>query len=268
MVAETGRLTGFVGGPAGNRLVNRQTTPILREIRAIKQICEYHRESQENGQCERPLELMTHYLQVLGRGHRIPMDPPYTYSDVNGWIRDHAGSLLKALRLKVSHIEGSILRHYHQTEDRLFQDQSSRSQWLDTVGLGKQVKPPPRTIIDSKSNRIIRDPAEIKKVYIQEGAPLLQNEKEAPSQSDPSPDHPGLDAPDLETRDPFKEEDRKQHIGAKPAWWDKMYCRQAKGIASEIWLGLMENVTKKELLQTIQDMDKHKRQDMMTSKAI
>jgi exonuclease III len=255
MVKETGKLTGFIGGPHGNPLCNRQTSKILRLIRAVKRIIEYHRESQENGQNERLMELMTHYFEVLGRYHRVPMAPPFTYEGISGWVRDHSGNLLKALRVRANLIGGSIMSRYQQTEDRLFRDQCSRSRWLSTVGLGKQTKPPPRAIVDSKSARIIRDPAEIKRVYVQEGASLLQNRKELPPH--PAPHDFTLDAPDLKTRKPFKKEEKKLHTG-KPAWWDKMYCRHAKGIQSETWAGLMERVSSQELRETIQDMDKHK----------
>jgi hypothetical protein len=88
------------------------------------------------------MELMTHYFEVLGRSHRVPMAPPFTYEGISGWVRDHSGNLLKALRVRANLIGGSIMSRYQQTEDRLFSGPVLQIAMAEHCGTRKTDKAP------------------------------------------------------------------------------------------------------------------------------
>src|SRR2546421_3799740 len=94
---------------------------------------------------------------------------------------------------------------------------------------------------------------EIKEIYIESGAPLLQRREILSTNSGGTPKDPA--PPELESR-PFVPEKQVQH--QKPIWWDAMYDRKAKGIAAETWNGLMNDISTDELRETIEQLESDK----------
>ena len=87
-------------------------------------------------------------------------------------------NLLRTLREDTRKSELSISNRYRETEHKQFLAVSERSRWLASVGLGKRIEPPPRWVSHPSTEQIVRDPREIKQLYITSGAPLLQNKQE------------------------------------------------------------------------------------------
>ena len=63
---------------------------------------------------------------------------------------------------------------------------------MSSVGLGKQIEPPPRWITHPKNKRIVRNPKEIKDIYIQSGASLLQKKKALSMETEENSRNPSL----------------------------------------------------------------------------
>jgi hypothetical protein len=201
MVRETGSKFGLIGGFPRNRfLSNRDSAHLTRLINAVKRIGEYHREYSEGNQEPRLLELIDHYLRVLQRFQKITISPPFTGEKIKQWLADDASGLLRRLREEARQTELSIASRYRESEHKQFLEVSERSRWLTSVGLGKHLEPPPRWLSHPRTDQVVRNPKEIKEIYIESGAPLLQKREILSTKSEGSPKDPT--PPELENR-PF-----------------------------------------------------------------
>src|SRR5262249_12377328 len=151
----------FWGGPPRPFLMNCNTTEILRQIRAVKRIGEYHRDYSHNPS-QRATELIEHYIRVVRKYNEVSVPLPYSPQDTQQWLEREGKCLLEQLRKQTLTEASSVQAKYQSLENELFKDCSSRSKWLEIVGLGKVKNPPPRTITCTTTNKLVRDPAEIK----------------------------------------------------------------------------------------------------------
>ena len=254
MVRETGSRFGLIGGFPRNRvLANRDSAHLTRLANAVKRLGEYHREYSEGNQDPRLLELIDHYLRVLQRFQKLTISPPYTDDKIKQWLTDDATELLRRIREEVRQTEYSIASRYREAEHKQFLEVSGRSKWLTSVGLGKHLEPPPRWLSHPRTDQIVRNPKEIKKIYIESGAPLLQNRKTLGTLTGPPRDPV---PPEVENRPFVPEKNQVRH--QKPKWWDAMYDRKAKGISAETWSGLMKDISTDELRETIAQLESDK----------
>ena len=254
MVQETGNRFGFIGGYARNKVhANKDSAIINRQINAIKRIGEYLRSS-EGSQEPRLWELIVHYLKVLNRFQKITIFPPSTEDQVREWYAKEALDLLRSLREESRKNELSISNRYREAEHKQFLDITQRSKWLASVGLGKQVEPPPRWISNSEDEKIVQNPKEVKDLYLRSGAPLLQKKRELNTDLGGVPRNP--EPPEI-TKRPFASEEQKIQ-DRKPAWWDKMYDRKAKGIEAQMWSSLMKEISASELREMISKSESDK----------
>jgi hypothetical protein len=162
-----------------------------------------------------------------------------------------AADLLCKLREDIRKTENSISRRYRETEHKQFLEVSERSRWLTSVGLGKHIEPPPRWVSHPITEQIVKNPREIKEIYLRSGAPLLQKRRELSTETGGSPRDP--EPPDTANRT-FRVEEQKTH-SLKPTWWDSMYSRKAKGISADTWSGLMKDISISEIRETISKME-------------
>jgi len=105
----------------------------------------------------------------------------------------------------------------------------------------------PNFAIDSKTDKKTFDPAEVKRIYIEEGAALLRNKINLPPPFDEKQAQPSTPTPNPRQRadsTPVKPNQR-------PRWWNQMYNRGAKGISLDTWSGLMDPTDWKEVRRII-----------------
>lgn len=124
MVEETGDLQGY---GRGHRTDSRQFAKLQRLINAVKRLGEMNRWIEDFGMNDRCIELMAHYLEVLERDRNFHIPPPYSLEKVGNWIRNESGKYLEDLRKEITEINESIRLRYQQSENRLFQNPSTRS---------------------------------------------------------------------------------------------------------------------------------------------
>jgi hypothetical protein len=169
--------------------------------------------------------------------------------DLHAWLELNLTRALTKLQLAVYRI-GDFYSKQRFKEHKLYMEPQSRSAWLHIVGLSKPKSKPPISLRRSDGS-LITDPREIKQMYLDKLSSTLRSPLDLPAEVDSNGPRE-FEPPDLEQRKVISTTKKKNPW--KPHWWDKLYHRDAKKIDKSVWEPLMKEISKTEVIQTVNEL--------------
>ena len=244
VLEESGKALGWSGGSCVSRIGPREQTvrchiALLRQLASAVHMLSLSPTLPNRSRWEQIFVFLRDRLHFF----RVIPSSVFSLEEMRNWLDGSLSRVIANLRLNA--LELSTTRSFSQAERDLFLDPSSRTRWLQMIGLKTTLSAAPRVIRRSDGS-VVSSPEDIRGAYLDKLSPILRHPLELPnSSSDPIE----IQLPDLPNRD--SKEQVASRAFARPHWWHAAYSRSAKGIHEEIWLPLMAPVTEKEICDTI-----------------
>jgi exonuclease III len=165
------------GWKGGNNYVRRiEECKVRRDLNIVKNIAAFARlvsEQPDSPFIDRYNTLILHSISHLEENGYIPLNLNLNSANVLDWLDSHLEILIARLNLKIARM-GDIYQSLREREHELFISPNQRSNWFQSIGLGKLISSPPM-ILSNSLGQIISDPIDIKNTYVTKLSPILRS---------------------------------------------------------------------------------------------